>query len=96
MFENIAKQIVDMYLPQKILLFGSHAKGNAKPNSDIDLCVVADTSNKRKTLADMYYYIDSELPIDILLYTPKEWEDCVHDFASFAHKINKEGVLLYG
>ena len=74
MFEKMTKQIVDMFVPYKILLFGSQAKGATNPHSDIDLCIIADTENKRKTLTDMYYNIDSEKPVDILLYTPSEWE----------------------
>ena len=96
MFDNITKQIITQYSPNKIMLFGSQAKDRATAKSDIDLCVVVDTPNKRRLLADMYYTIDSEKPIDILLYTPNEWETCVNDTTSFAHKINTEGVALYG
>jgi len=96
MLENITKQIISSYSPNKILLFGSQAKGIASIKSDIDLCVIVDTPNKRRLLADMYYTIETERPIDILLYTPNEWEICVNDTTSFAHKINTEGIALYG
>lgn len=94
--ENIIAQIKNLYFPEKVFLFGSQAKGTATKSSDIDLCVVMNTDNKRKLLADMYFNIDSDLPIDFLLYTPNEWANCVEDSASFAYKIVKEGVLLYG
>ena len=96
MYESIKEQIVDKYAPDKILLFGSRAKGAAAPASDIDLCVVVNTANKRRLIADMYYAVESEMPIDILVYTPDEWEMCVNDTTSFAHKISREGVALYG
>lgn len=96
MFEYVSKQIIDIYSPEKVVLFGSNAKGTAKYKSDIDLCVIVSTSNKRELLADMYYSIDSEKPLDILLYTPEEWEQCIYDSTSFAYKINREGVVLYG
>ncbi|MCK9479782.1 MAG: nucleotidyltransferase domain-containing protein [Firmicutes bacterium] len=96
MLEHITKQIISSYSPEKILLFGSQAKGISSPHSDIDLCVVATTSNKRKLLTEMYYSIESEKPIDILLYTPQEWDECIADKTSFAYKINHEGVRLYG
>ena len=94
--KDITRQIVDMFFPLKILLFGSHAKARATNKSDIDLCVVADSDNKRKTLTEMYYNIDCEKPIDIMLYTPSEWDELVTDSTSFAYKINTEGVVLYG
>jgi predicted nucleotidyltransferase len=96
MFEYITKQIVSHYSPNKILLFGSQATGIVSANSDIDLCVIVDTPNKRRLLADMYYTIETERPIDILLYTPSEWATCVNDSTSFAYKINTEGVVLFG
>ena len=96
MYEDITKQILQNYSPLHIYLFGSQAKKTARPNSDIDLCVVMEAENKRRILADMYLSIESEKPVDILLYTPSEWRACVEDKTSFAYKINREGVKLYG
>ena len=93
--EQILSQLM-RYSPELILLFGSQAKGTATAKSDFDLCVVAETQNKRRTLADMYYEIESERPIDFLLYTPSEWRSCVGDPGSFAYKIEREGQRLYG
>ena len=93
--ETLLEQIKDNFAPEKVFLFGSYAKGRATPKSDIDLCIVMDTNNKRQTTTELYYTIDHPLPIDFLLYTPSEWDECVADTTSFAHKINSEGVLLY-
>ena len=96
MFESIVNQIELGFRPNKILLFGSYARGASENGSDIDLCIVAETKDKRNTLTDMYYDLTSDLPIDIILYTPEEWMNCLQDPCSFASQINKEGVLLYG
>jgi len=93
---KITKQFIDLYAPQKLLLFGSQADNTAGPDSDIDLCVVMEAADKRKLLTDMYVNIESDKPFDLLLYTPNEWENCVKDDLSFAHVINTEGVVLYG
>ena len=81
---------------KKILLFGSQAKGTATAKSDIDLCIIASTNDKRSLLTDLYCDTESDTPIDFLLYTPEEWERSVADSQSFAHKLNREGVVLYG
>ena len=94
--DAIREQIVHLCDPQKILLFGSQAKGTATAKSDIDLCVIAATKNKRSLLTDLYCDTESDTPIDFLLYTPEEWERSVADNQSFAHKLNREGVVLYG
>jgi len=75
--ETLLEQIKDNFVPEKVILFGSYAKSHATPKSDIDICVVMDTDNKRKTTTELYYTIDHPLPIDFLLYTPTEWNECV-------------------
>jgi len=94
--EKIVAQIKNKYPPAKIFLFGSCAFGTAQKNSDIDLCIVMDTKDKRRLLKDLYYNIDSEKPVDFLLYTPAEWERCISDKTSFANKIFHSGVALHG
>ena len=92
----IREQVIRLCAPEKILLFGSQAKGKKKKKSDIDLCVIASTKDKRSLLTDLYCDTESDTPIDFLLYTPEEWEHSVADSQSFARKLNREGVVLYG
>lgn len=94
--ENIKNKIIKIYNPDKIILFGSLAKGVIRQNSDIDLCIVKNVDDKRKLISDIYINIDSLFPFDIIVYTVKEWEDNIKDKASFAYKIFKEGKLLHG
>lgn len=51
--QKITKQFVERYKPQKLLLFGSHAKNSDRRGSDIALCVIVETRDKRMLLADM-------------------------------------------
>jgi predicted nucleotidyltransferase len=95
-FQELRKQIAQACSPDLILLFGSQAKGTATDRSDVDLCVVAATENKRRLLTQLYCQVEAEKPIDFLLYTPEEWEVHVTDPHSFAYKINREGVRLDG
>lgn len=92
----IKEQIVFRYSPSKIIVFGSQAKGTATKKSDIDLCIVKDTDNKRELLTDIYLNIESSKPFDLLLYTEAEWDQCVNDTTSFAYLINKKGTVIYG
>jgi predicted nucleotidyltransferase len=93
---DIKEQIVSNYAPSKIIVFGSQAKGTATSRSDIDLCIIKSTDNKRKLLADMYLNLDSSKPFDIILYTEDEWSKCIDDSTSFAYLINKKGTVIYG
>jgi uncharacterized protein len=94
--EMIKNDIVNKYNPKRIMLFGSQAKGTARTKSDIDLCIVKDTDNKKDLIMDMYINIEAEKPFDLLLYTEKEWEKNLKDKLSFAYLINKQGVEIYG
>lgn len=93
---KITEEIVNKFKPNKVILFGSIAKGTYNSNSDIDLCIVKDASNKRELITKIYTEIDCEIPFDILIYTNKEWLKNINDHSSFAYKINKTGVVLYG
>ena len=95
MIKELAERLLT-FNPEKVILFGSRAKGTARDTSDIDLCVVIKAERKHRLLAELYLALDCDMPVDIVLYTPKEWEECVSDKTSFAYKILSEGVVLYG
>jgi len=38
--EEMVRRIVRRFAPEKIILFGSHARGTAGPDSDVDLLIV--------------------------------------------------------
>src|SRR6056297_2282327 len=91
--------------PYKIILFGSVAMGNSDVESDIDLIVILDSEkvsqnyeekmhNKmlvRKAIRD----ISEEIPIDLLVYTKKEFEIIMNNKNSFFREIEMQGKVLY-
>ena len=94
--KEIKNQLIKLYNPSKIILFGSCAKGIAKKDSDIDLCVIGDYDDKKSRLMDMLINIESYRDIDFILYRETEWIKYIQDTATFASLINREGVVLYG
>ncbi|MCM8900641.1 nucleotidyltransferase domain-containing protein [Caldicoprobacter algeriensis] len=94
--EKIKNQIVNKYNPDDIILFGSCAKGLVKRDSDIDICVILDTPDKRQTLREMLVDIEYDVDLDIVIYTPSEWSRYKDDRASFANIIKRTGVSLLG
>ena len=59
---------------RKVLLFGSLARGDARDHSDIDLIVVKDTPMRFLDRLDEFYD-DAREAMDILVYTPQEFEE---------------------
>ncbi len=67
---EIVRRIVAASRPQKVILFGSRARGDARPESDIDLLVVAEDTQPRSQRAACLYgaLSDIHVPMDILVY----------------------------
>lgn len=94
---DIVKKIRQDYDPEKIILFGSYAKGTPRYDSDIDLLVVKDSNLRRderdkeirKSLKEIKF------PLDIFVYTPQEVAEYSHLKGSFISAIFKEGRVLY-
>ncbi|WFA08243.1 nucleotidyltransferase domain-containing protein [Tissierella sp. Yu-01] len=93
---NLRSQIIDKFNPLDIYLFGSHAKGISKKNSDVDICVIINTDNKRQLLQRMLYELDYKFDLDIVIYTEDEWHKYCNDTSTFASIINRTGVSLIG
>jgi len=83
------------YQPEKILLFGSLASGNVKKWSDIDLILVKDT---RKSffdrLKEIYLLLKPKAGLDVLVYTPREYEE-IKKRPFFRQEIIGKSKLLY-
>ena len=44
----------------------------------------------------MYSEVNTKFPVDIIIYTEKEWEILKDEETSFLYKILKEGEIIYG
>ena len=72
--QEIVERIVASAAPDRIILFGSHARGGAVPGSDVDLLVVMPVSGSRRRQATAIErsLIGVDLPVDLLVVTPEE------------------------
>jgi predicted nucleotidyltransferase len=93
----MVKQIVEQFDPEKIILFGSHARGNATPDSDVDLLVVMPIrGSKRDTrIAIAVSLSNFGVPVDIVLSTPPELEERRGIPGTIARPAILEGRILY-
>jgi len=94
---EITRKIIDQVHPDKVVLFGSFARGDYKETSDLDLLVIKESPLPRyKRAKDIRLLLRKYMfPKDILVYTPeevKEWEDVPMSFITTAMR---EGKLLY-
>jgi len=89
--------IVRRFHPEKIILFGSRARGNARPDSDADLLVVMRLNGSRHRLVTRMRVCVSGigLPKDIVLVTPREFELYKNVPGTIVYPAMREGKVLY-
>jgi len=94
---DIVSKIAARFNPDKIILFGSYAAGNASNYSDLDLLVIKDTDlpHHRRSFDIHKSLIGSMIPLDILVYTQKEFEQEKNEKTSFLSSAIKTSKLLY-
>ncbi len=95
---EIVRRMLTVGSPRKIVLFGSHARGDARPESDLDLLVVEDScdepSHKRATAYRMAL-TGLHPDKDILVYTTSEIEEWSAVPQAFTTTALREGRVLY-
>jgi predicted nucleotidyltransferase len=80
---------------KRIILFGSLAKDDIGPASDIDLLVVQETKKRFiERLIELYEIINPKYALDLLVYTQSEFDE-MKEKNSFVKQILREGKLLY-
>lgn len=96
--ESITSQLISKYKPEKIILFGSAATGNAGPDSDVDFLIIKkETPYKgRDRIIEVSRLIDRSIPADFLVYRPDEFERRLAMGDPFLEMIVSEGKVLYG
>ncbi|MBW1717591.1 MAG: nucleotidyltransferase domain-containing protein [Deltaproteobacteria bacterium] len=95
---DIVEQIIAKYKPEKVILFGSAARGESGPQSDVDLLIIKrDTphfgADRIRQLSKM---IKRNIPVDFLIYRPDELEKRLMMGDPFLRMIIEEGKVLYG
>ena len=91
------QRLVDRFHPEKIILFGSQARGTADDRSDVDILVVCSFAGKRRHLMlEMDRALTGlGLARDIMVLTPEEFELDRHIPGTIARPAWKEGKVLY-
>jgi uncharacterized protein len=90
-------RLVERFQPERVILFGSHARGTADERSDVDLLVISKFAGKRR---ELLVEMDRTLrgigfARDIVLLTPEEYERDRDIPGTVARPASREGKVLY-
>jgi len=94
--EAVVDRLVGHMEPERVILFGSWARGTATRHSDIDLCIIWDTEADHLDRIGrvMELVADAPRPVEPVVYTPAEWEEA-REHVPFVRRIADEGRVLY-
>lgn len=93
----MVRRIVRRFHPERIILFGSHARGEAGPDSDVDLLVVMPvTGSKREKQLEIRLALRGiRVPKDIVVTTPEEFQWRQDVPGTVERPAAQEGKVLY-
>jgi predicted nucleotidyltransferase len=94
---EMVRRIVSRFDPDKVILFGSHARGDAGPDSDVDLLIVmAVSGSKREKAIEIGVALhDIRLPKDLIVTTPEEFEWRKDTIGTIEWPAWREGKVVY-
>lgn len=95
--EEMVRRIVERFDPERIILFGSRARGAARADSDVDLLVVlAENGAKRRTTVEIYRLLAGMgIPKDIVVASLEEIEKYRDVAGTLIRPAVREGRVLY-
>ena len=98
--DQIVTLITSKVLPERIVLFGSYARGDYKEDSDIDiLIIVKNLVNERKITSLLYRALLKEnisIPIDFLAIDYEKYNMVKNKIGYIYKTIEQEGKIIYG
>ena len=90
-------QIIELVSPEKIILFGSLAKGNVTKESDYDLLVlIKSVLNKRLVTQQLYKeLVPFKIAVYLIVDTPENYEKYKKEKSFIYYQIDKTGKIIY-
>lgn len=95
---EVVRRVVEAAQPQKIILFGSAARGRMGPHSDLDLLVIKGGKFDRRRLITAIYnqLAGVDAAVDVVLATPEDIERYGNSPYLVYYPALREGKVLYG
>lgn len=97
LLDEIVRRIVAVAHPDRIILFGSAARGEMGPDSDLDILVVKSGVEHRRRLAQQIHlsFFGLGVPIDVMVVTPEDIDAFRHAVGTIIGPALRDGKEIY-
>jgi predicted nucleotidyltransferase len=97
LLQEIVRRIIDVAHPERIILFGSAARGDMGPDSDIDLLIVkADVAHRGRLAEEIYLALSGiGVGVDVVVVTPRDIERFQDRVGSIIRPAVRDGREIY-
>lgn len=94
---RLVRAIVRRFDPEQIILFGSYARGDAGPDSDVDLLVVMPVVGSKfdKAVEVRMALPNVKVPVDVIVTRPEDFEWRKDIIGTIEHPAFREGKVLH-
>src|ERR1700722_10277829 len=94
---DVVRRVVEAAKPEKIVLFGSAARGTMGPDSDLDLLVIKRGKfNHHRVTTAIYRNLSGEIAVDVIVVTPEEVERYRDSHCMVICPAMRERKVVYG
>jgi predicted nucleotidyltransferase len=95
--DDLVRRIIEVVQPQRIILFGSAARGDMRPDSDIDILVVVPDGTPRRQTAQTIYrnLIGLHAAVDVVVATENDLQQYGDNFSLVYYPALREGRAIY-
>ena len=94
--DDVLQRVVEVAQPEKVILFGSAAKGRMSRNSDVDLLIIKDGADPISLMARIYRRLHGVgIAVDAIVATPQDVERFKDSHALVFKPALREGRVVY-
>jgi predicted nucleotidyltransferase len=94
--EEFGRRIGEEFGAERVILFGSYARGTPSPDSDVDLLIIGPfTGRSADSSVEIQMKLRPGFPVDLLVRTPEKIRERIAMGDTFMENVLRQARILY-